>query len=422
MKITKILFCGILVCSLSACSVAANNNDTNEDVQEEVVQEEVQQETASTQEIISTTANVSSDGIIDATDAFTERDLQQTVDLTNAKTLTLTNGEDTTITEEGIYVVSGEYSNAGIVVETTDDAKVQIVFDTATITNTSKPVVYVKNADKVFITTTSSTSTLKVTGTFVADGTTNLDGVIFSKDDVIVNGLGTLKIESSGNGIVSKDDLKITGSTLDITCVNNALEANDSVLIADGTFNIQSQDDGIHVENNDDNTVGDVYICGGTFNITAVDDAIHATTYLQVDDGTFTLNAVEALEATYVQINGGNYTISASDDGINATSKSTICTPQIDINGGEITISMGQGDTDAIDSNGYLYVNGGTLDITAQSPFDYDLGAEYNGGTMIVNGQETTQITNQMMGGGMMQEGMGGPGFGQQPGGFRPGH
>ena len=63
---------------------------------------------------------------------------------------------------------------------------------------------------------------------------------------------------------------------------------------------------------------------------------------------------------------------------------------------------MGQGDTDAIDSNGNLYINGGTINITAQSPFDYDGEAKYSGGTLIVNGTETTSITNQMMGGGGM--------------------
>ena len=62
---------------------------------------------------------------------------------------------------------------------------------------------------------------------------------------------------------------------------------------------------------------------------------------------------------------------------------------------------MGQGDTDAIDSNGNLYINGGTLDIKAQSPFDYDGEAKHTGGTIIVNGTTTNQITNQMMGGNM---------------------
>ena len=69
---------------------------------------------------------------------------------------------------------------------------------------------------------------------------------------------------------------------------------------------------------------------------------------------------------------------------------------------------MGTGDTDAVDSNGDLYINGGTLTINAQSPFDYDGTAQKNGGTLIVNGSETDSITNQMMGG--MGGQMGGPG------------
>lgn len=80
----------------------------------------------------------------------------------------------------------------------------------------------------------------------------------------------------------------------------------------------------------------------------------------------------------------------------------------VEINGGTLNITMGQGDTDAIDSNGYIKINGGTITISAQSPFDYELGGELNGGTVTVNGQQVTQITGSMMGGG----GMGG----QQPG------
>ena len=62
---------------------------------------------------------------------------------------------------------------------------------------------------------------------------------------------------------------------------------------------------------------------------------------------------------------------------------------------------MGSGDTDAVDSNGNLIITGGTLDITAQSPFDYDGVCQKTGGTLIVNGTETDTISNQMMGGGM---------------------
>jgi hypothetical protein len=75
---------------------------------------------------------------------------------------------------------------------------------------------------------------------------------------------------------------------------------------------------------------------------------------------------------------------------------------------------MGSGDTDGVDSNGNIILNGGTLDITAQSPFDYDGTAQNNGATIIVNGSETDTITNQMMGG---HGGMGGEMGGHMGGG-----
>ena len=72
---------------------------------------------------------------------------------------------------------------------------------------------------------------------------------------------------------------------------------------------------------------------------------------------------------------------------------------------------MSAGDTDGIDSNGNIIVNGGTINITGSSSFDYDGTAQYNGGTIIVNGEQVTSIPNQMMGGGMGDRGqMGGMG------------
>ena len=346
-----------------------------------------------------TTVTSSASGIMNADDEFSSRDMEQTADLSDATYLTLESGEDITITAAGVYVISGSAKESTIIVEAGDEDKVQLVLDGVTITNTSTPCIYVKNADKVFVTTTDSTNKLTVSGTFAADGDTNTDAVIFSKDDLVLNGVGTLTISSTDNGITSKDDLKITGGTISISCTSDAIEANDSIRIAGGDITIKSKKDGLHAEYDEDTSVGYIYICGGTLNITASDDAIHATTIVQIDDGTLNLSAREGIEGTYVQINGGTITISASDDAINAGQKSKSYTATIEITGGYITIKMGSGDTDAVDSNGNLYVNGGTLDITANSPFDYDGTAKYTGGTIIVNGQTVNTITNQMMGG-----------------------
>ncbi len=430
-KITKtigtITVTGLLIASLAACgasvdpgkqtaapdqttqaAVSENTTAANEDTTAAASEDTTAAETAAQEstEAVTAAANVSSDGAIDATDMFTDRDLRQTADLSDATYYTVSDGEDIEITSEGVYVLSGTAKNVTVTVDTDDQAKVQIVLDGVSITNDDFPCIYVKSADKVFVTTTDSENYLAVTGTFVTDGDTNTDGVIFSKDDLVLNGVGTLVIESSDNGVVSKDDLKVTGGTIEIDCQNHGLEAHDLIAVCDGNITIVSPEDGLHAEDDDDDTVGAIYICGGTFNIDVGDDAIHGTTIIQIDDCDMTLNGAEGIEATYIQINGGNISITASDDGINAGQKSNSYSIVIEINDGNINIVMGSGDTDGIDSNGNLYVNGGTIDITGQSAFDYDGVGQYNGGTIIVNGVETNQLSNQMMGGG----GMFGPG------------
>ena len=407
-------------CDTSAASASELTSGTETYVSE-TVQEVADTSAAETIYNVSgtDTASTSGSSALDTSDLFSSRDLEQTADLTGAENITVSDGETYTVSKEGVYVVTGSASNAQIVVSAGDEDKVQLVLDSVSITNESTPCIYVQNADKVFVTTTDSENTLTVSGAFTADGDTNTDAVIFSRDDLVINGTGTLNIVSSENGISGKDDLKVTGGTINITCTADALEANESILVADGTISIKSDKDGLHAENDEDNTVGYIYIADGTITIEAGDDAIHATTIAQVDGGTIDLTGAEGIEGTYIQINGGEISIAAADDGINAGQKSNFATPTVEVNGGELTIVMGSGDTDGVDSNGNLYLNGGTLNITAQSPFDYDGTARNNGATLIVNGSETDSITNQMMGGGGMGGGMrGGMGGHGGHGGF----
>ena len=352
-------------------------------------------------------------GIVSSDELFSKRDLKQTADLEDAATITVTDNKTISITEEGVYVLSGTAANCTVKIEADKEAKIQLVLNGVTITNDDFPAIYVVSADKVFVTTTEgSENTLSVTGTFKADGETNTDAVIYSKEDLVLNGKGTLTVTSAkGNGITSKDDLKITGGTLNVTAALDALEANDSIVMSGGNVTVGSKKDGLHAENDDDDSLGYVWIGGGTLNVTASDDGIHGTSFVQIDGGTVTVSASEGIEGTYVQINGGTINITATDDGINGANKSSAYETAIEIAGGELTVAVGQGDTDAIDSNGNIYVSGGTISVTASmSSFDYDGTATYTGGTIIVNGVTQSGIpAEQMMGGGMMG-GMGGRG------------
>lgn len=347
---------------------------------------------------------------------YTKRDLEQTADTSDAESITVSDGQTIDITEEGVYTINGSAEDCTIRVEADENAKVQLVLDGVSVTNSDFPAIYVVSADKVFVTTTDSESSLTVSGQFTADGDTNTDAVIYSKDDLVLNGTGTLNVTSYyGNGITSKDDMKITGGTYNVKADLDAFEADDSISVSGGTFDIIANKDGLHCEN--DEAEGTITISGGTFTISGGSDGIQACALLQIDSGTMEITSSEGLEATYVLINDGDIDIYATDDGINASAGSASYETAIEINGGNISVEVGQGDTDAIDSNGSIYVNGGTINVTAQmSSFDYDRTAEFNGGTIIINGTEVSEIPQSMMGGGMrggMNGGNGGFGGGR---------
>lgn len=218
-------------------------------------------------------------------------------------------GNIITITKEGTYVLSGALSEGQIVVDA-DSAKVQLVLDNADITCASSAAIYVKNADKAFITLAEgSENILMNTAEYEAIDDNNIDAVIFSKDDLTLNGKGTLTINSEyGHGIVSKDDLKLVGGTCNITAKTHALSGKDSVRIAAGTYNLTSGKDGIHAENADDDEKGFVYIASGDFTIESTGDGIDASYVVQIDDGDFDITAgggSENATKTHNDIPGG---------------------------------------------------------------------------------------------------------------------
>lgn len=380
---------------------AVSTEDTNTDakISEEVFSDATESITTGSESISLSYENDTMSTSTYFSDIFTERDLTLTPDLSAAKTITLNDNTNAKITEEGIYYLTGNAKNFTVTVEADTTAKIQIVLDNAIVKNENFPVIYIKSADKCFITPLNENN-LSVSGEFQSDNDINTDAVIYSKDDLVLNGTGTLGIDSPyGNGISAKDDLKATGGIYNINCALDGIEVNDSVCICGGEFNITSYKDAIHCENDNDYTLGSVFIENGHFNLTAKDDGIQAITTLQIDGGTFNISAAEGLESTFIQINDGDIYIESSDDGINAAKKASDLEVVIEINGGKISIVMGSGDTDGIDSNGNIIINGGIIDVKGNSTFDYDSYAQYNGGTIIVNGVQVDSIPQSMMGG-----------------------
>ena len=309
-----------------------------------------------------------------------------------------------TISKEGTYVFSGTLSEGQIIVDTADTDKVQIILDNVDITCATSAAIYVKNADKVYVTLEeNSQNTLRNTDEYVAIDDNNIDAVIFSKSDLTLKGSGSLTIEAAnGHGVVSKDDLEITGGTYDITAASHALSGKDSVSIADGTFTLSSGKDGIHSENTEEEEKGFVSIAGGSFTITSDGDGIDASGTVEIEDGVFDITAGGGAENGSKQNNPGmggsrpegkipqkgekpegeapQMGETTTEDG--TSTKGIKADQSICLNGGTYKIDSAD---DAIHSNASVTVTEGTYTlVTGDDGIHADDALEINGGTITI--------------------------------------
>ena len=379
-----------------------------------------------------------SDAAIDITDMFTKRDLAGNYDESEAVKITLSGKtaacnssnvqiEDgvVTIKAAGVYVLSGTFTDGTIVVDAGDDDKVQLVLDGVSITAADYAAIYAKNADKVFVTLAEGAgNSLTVSGDYVQTDDNNVDAVIFAKCDLTLNGTGSLTVkDNTGHGIVSKDDLVVTGGTYTIYSQDHCLNGKDSVRIADGTFNLSCDEDGIHA-GNDDQQDGYVYIEGGDINISVGDDAIHAEGLLIITGGDIDVSkSCEGVEGDKILVTGGDIDVISSDDGFNAAGGSSGSGDNHDgfgdssgsgdnhdgfgggpgmggvymdadsdayilITGGRININA---NGDGIDSNGCIGITGGSVYVLGPSDngngaMDYGICAAITGGEIVAVG------------------------------------
>lgn len=218
--------------------------------------------------------------ILDTEDMFTERDRDTEYDESECTAISLSDeetkcdsdgvkmdGQTVTITEGGTYLLTGSLSNGSVVVDTDKTEKVQLILENVSIINEEGAGICVEQADKVFITLADGSTNKIVSNSFTGNEDTNIDGAIFSREDLTLNGSGTLKITSAAHGIVSKDDLVLTGGVYQIQSEKQGLSGKESVRIADGTFTITSGTDAIHSEDTDEDAKGDGIDSNGDFSV-----------------------------------------------------------------------------------------------------------------------------------------------------------
>lgn len=306
-------------------------------------------------------------------------------------------GETVTITSKGVYRVTGSSENVSIVIDDTQESgNIYLVLDGVTMTNAASPCIIVEAADKVVIQCVGDNSL-----TYTA-ASADYDGAIYAKDDLTINGSGSLTITSSLHGIVGKDDVKLTGATVAITADSIGIKANDSVRIGGGTIAVDAGHDGVQVSSDDgtgylymefgavsitagydgidvgadeedgadaDDYSGYVLIQGGTLNVTAGGGSSYSknssTSQKGIKcDGDIRLtdaasvtvsSADDALHsATNIVIENGTVALSSSDDGVHADNA-------LLISGGEVTVNQSYEGLEAYE----VTISGGQVSVVA---------------------------------------------------------
>jgi len=197
-----------------------------------------------------------------------------------------------TISAGGTYVLSGAWQDGQIVVDAPEKDEVHLVLDGVEVQRSGSAPLYVKQADKVIVTLQEGTTNTFADWAQGADHVSadELHAAIYSKADLTVNGTGTLVVHGNyKDGLASKDDLKITGGTLQIDAKDDGLLGKDLVAVKDGAITVIAGGDGIKSTNETDAGKGNIAIEGGTFDIQAEADGVQAAGSIRIDGGTYSI-------------------------------------------------------------------------------------------------------------------------------------
>lgn len=378
-SIISILVTLLLIFSLTGCSFGARSGTLGEDV--------------------ASSEHAEADFSSDEADMFTKRDQNSTYSTDGAVTVTLngdevksssayakTEGSVVTLTEEATYIISGTLTDGCIIVDAPDTAKLQIVLDGAHITSSNSAAFFVLGADKVVITLADGSENSLANGGEFASSDYGIDAALFSKQDLSLNGNGSLEVTSpAGHGIVSKDDLVITSGVYYIASASHGIAANDSIRLSGATITVEAGKDALHAENKDDTSLGFIYVSSGELKLTAEGDGISAGAYVQIENGSFDItagggseNGTKEHSDNYGGFGGGMGMGGpgkpggrSGDEGITGTSlngdtssddstsmKGIKAVSGILINGGQISINSAD---DSIHSNSDIVINGGEM-------------------------------------------------------------
>lgn len=367
--------------TITGCAANAAKNSSNESTISVQQTSSVKSSDTESKDDETKTASTSNR---DLSSIYSEEDLNTSWDKSSSTIITLNGSEakvegsganysdgKVNITSSGTYVLSGKFTGQ-VYIDAKDSAVVHLVLNGVEINSESGPAIYAADGKKVILTLAESTeNTLSDTSNYTfADGEDEPDATLFIKNDLVINGSGTLKVNANyKTAIKTKDTLAIISGNFDLTSVDNAVRAKDALTVEAGTFKVNATGKGFTSD-------GELNIYGGDINIE---------------------KSEEGLEGLTVEIYGGNVDISATDDGINARTKYDDSVSDAekemlgnqDQDGVEVRIAGGtvniNASGDAIDSNGDLYIEGGETYISGPTSGG-DGTLDYNGEAKITKG------------------------------------
>ncbi|MCL2412166.1 MAG: carbohydrate-binding domain-containing protein [Treponema sp.] len=328
------------------------------------------------------------------------------------------------ITSGGRYVLSGRHQGQ-IIIEAERNDIVELILDDVTLHNPNGPAIIAPRSQRVELILADGTINTISDGTHPNDDN---NAAIYIQHDLIISGNGTLNVNGNyRHGIRTQGFLTINEGVFYVTAAGDALRGRNGITIQNGTFTLDSGGDGMQSSRESDPQRGFVTINGGTFTIRAGDDGIQAESTITINGGNITITAeddaittkgsvlitggyiqvtdsYEGIEALNVTITGGDINIVARDDGINAREhgagagsavrgRTTTRAPLnnnifVRITGGSITIRAINGD--GIDSNGHIFLEGGTLNITGPFGRIGEDAIDLDGNFIVTGGQFIT--------------------------------
>lgn len=300
------------------------------------------------------------------------------------------------IVRGGIYELSGTFDDGRIVVRA-DGEDVVLILNGVNVTCSDSAPLFVNKAESVTLVLNGTTENVFSDGSSYDYTLEYCDAIeeepnacIYSKDDLIIRGTGSLVVNANFNsGIKSNDDLEIVNTTVNVNAKNHGINGKDSLIIQNSTVKVISGGDGLRSTQDTDPTRGYANFSGSNIYVTSTEDSIQVETGLTIDNCSISLTAgggYKALSTTssakgikvnqgYAVYNSGTMIINSRDDGFNVLG-------DINLNGGKINISTAD---DGIHSDSAIYINCDMLTVENSLEGIEGMSVTFSGGYTYVN-------------------------------------